>query len=385
MPAPSQKTKTSPRANPWEKAVAGVLEGSSPTTVLFQPIVDLKRGKIAGYEALARFPGDESPEVWFRQAERLGRGEELERFVLRKAVESRDRLPPKTFLSVNVTPSFLSSGYWDDFLSSVPDLERLVVEVSEQQAISDYEVVKGLVSDIRKRGGKFAIDDVGSGYASLQHVLELRPDFVKLDRAFVTNCAADAAKNAVIGMLRQFAEGLNAGVIAEGLETQEELAALMRLETPLAQGFLLGRPESEWSSLDPVVSLELLSLRFTPEDRYTIGSFVEPIPTVATEEEATRLLIVNPGRTEVAVVDRNDQLLSLLDRDPAEGIRLLDRPLIVKETLDANEVLASATERDAEHRFDPVAITDVSGRFTGIARVETLIRALLKNVKPQGA
>lgn len=372
--------------DPWEIALTRLLNGKSTASLVFQPIIDLKRGRTVGYEALSRFPGppDEAPDVWFREARRLGRAEALEQLTLKLALASRETLPPKSFLSINVTPQFLGSSSWAEFTEANPNLDRLVIEVTERQAISDYEHVKEVVKDLRKRGASFAVDDAGSDYASLQNVLELRPDFVKLDRAFITDCHIDPAKSAVIEMLREFAAKLNAGVIAMGLETKEELNELMRLDAPLAQGFLLGRPAAEWTTIDPEMSLNMLHEQLASNERCLVGSLVERIHTSPTEEEAAEYLLKNPREGMAAVVDQHERVASIMDRDPAEGLRLLDQPMIVKNYLDVKDVLDKATSRDQANRFDPIAAVDASGKFAGVVRVDSLIRAVIRQPGKSG-
>src|SRR6185295_20126735 len=97
---------------------------------------------------------------------------------------------------------------------------------------------------LRERGAKVAVDDVGAGYSSMRHVMEMRPDFVKIDRGLVAGLDRDAAKLAIIASLASFASRIDATVIAEGVERLEEVDALVRLGVPLAQGFVFARPNA---------------------------------------------------------------------------------------------------------------------------------------------
>lgn len=207
---------------------------------------DLSRGTVAGYEALARLPGPGGPEPWFAAAARHGLADLFEAAVLSRTLACRDGLPPNTFVSVNVTPAALLTEAVQATLGGVGSLGGVVVvEITEQAAVEDYGLLQAAVEALRARGALVAVDDMGAGHASLGHVLELRPDFIKLDRGLVTDCDRDMARLAVLEMLGDFAGRIDAWVVAEGIERQEELDAVARIGMPLAQGYHLARPASE--------------------------------------------------------------------------------------------------------------------------------------------
>ena len=212
-----------------------ILLGSSAFCFHFQPIVDLQRGTAVGFEALARFSVSGlriAPNLVFESAGAFGRRLDLEEKVLTAAIAAQTLLPPHTFLSVNVGPGFLLDDRFDRILDKAPSLRGVVFEITEDEVIADYSILLNKLALIRTRGGFVAVDDAGSGYSSLKHIMEIRPDFIKLDRSFVDGCNLDPAKAVLIDMIGKAANRLDAWIIAEGIENSEELDELIRLTVP---------------------------------------------------------------------------------------------------------------------------------------------------------
>ena len=207
---------------------------------VFQPIVELESRTFVGYEALTRFTDGSNPEVVFAEAAAVGLGLDLERATLHAALAASMALPESAWLNLNASPELIIAG---DALRSLPhdNSRRLVLEVTEHSVIADYPAFRaaaaalGLTVDL-------AVDDAGAGFASLRHILELHPAFVKLDRSLVAGLEADEVRQAMIAGLSHFARATGCRLIAEGIETDAELTALRALDIHLGQGFLLGRP-----------------------------------------------------------------------------------------------------------------------------------------------
>jgi PAS domain S-box-containing protein len=206
---------------------------------VFQPIVDLRDGSVVGYEALTRFDDGERPDLVFEAATRAGLGIDLEAACLLAAVRAARLLRTTTYLSLNVSPEFILSGGLKPILSGLP--RQVVLEVTEHVAIDDYAALRrsltGLGPTVR-----VAVDDAGAGYASFRHILELAPNFVKIDIGLVRGVDAEPARQALIAGMGYFAVRRKLHLIAEGIETVAELGALRALAVPYGQGFLLGRP-----------------------------------------------------------------------------------------------------------------------------------------------
>jgi EAL domain-containing protein (putative c-di-GMP-specific phosphodiesterase class I) len=219
-----------------------VIEGEG-LRIVFQPIMDLRDRTVVGVEALARFDdvSGRTPDVWFGEAASVGLGVELELTAIRAALEQLDRLPSSTYLSLNVSHRTAMSPRTQQLLQSVPT-ERLVVEITEHEQVEDYEPLCGALQRLREWGARVAIDDAGAGFASLRHALLLDPHILKLDISLTRNIDADRARRALASALIHFAEEMDVSIVAEGIETQAELDALLDLGVAYGQGFFLARP-----------------------------------------------------------------------------------------------------------------------------------------------
>lgn len=220
-------------------SVQAILDAAA-FTPFFQPIVEFHTGAVIGYEALSRFGNGISPDAVFALAVRAGLGIELETATLSAALEAATILPPGAYLSLNASPALIGSGALRALLS---ECERgIVLEVTEHVVIDDYPALRhelaGLGPTVR-----LAVDDAGAGYASLRHILELAPDFVKLDIGLIRGIDADHARQALIAGMGYFAVKRKLRLIAEGIETTAELKALRGLAVGYGQGYLLGRPQ----------------------------------------------------------------------------------------------------------------------------------------------
>jgi len=211
-------------------------------SMAFQPIVDLDNHDVAGVEALARFRSFplRSPHEWFAEAIALELGVELERATIRSAVALLPQLPPRAYLSVNCSHRAARAG---DLLSLLaPVAERMVVEITEHEAVDDYDELARALDPLRALGVRIAIDDAGAGYASLRHTLQIAPDIVKVDISLTRSIDSDRGKRALASALISFAEEMGMTIVAEGIETAAELQTLKDLGVHYGQGYFLAHP-----------------------------------------------------------------------------------------------------------------------------------------------
>jgi EAL domain-containing protein (putative c-di-GMP-specific phosphodiesterase class I) len=338
-------------------------------TLVFQPIVDLAAARVAGYEALSRFPGTATPDVWFAAADDAGLGAELEALAIIKALDAAAELPPDTFLTVNVSPHLLGSERVQEALGRRRDLHRIVIELTEHTPVDDLAALQTQTQALRKRGALIALDDAGSGYSGLQQMATVRPQIVKLDRALVADADADPVRMALAEMLGEFAGRIDAWLLAEGLETAAELAAFARLGVPLAQGWLLGRPAPGFAPLAPevvaVVRAQVARARLTE----SVASLIRPVRQIAADEAVT-------GIPPAVVVGPLGDPQSVLLADPRTA-EPYTAPvsLRVHPSADVVETLQRALTRPTSHRFEPVICTDPTGAVLGLLRVEDLASA----------
>ncbi|MGP8221421.1 MAG: EAL domain-containing protein [Acidimicrobiales bacterium] len=220
--------------------------------IVYQPIVELLSGAVVGFEALSRFASTplRPPNEWFTEAAAVGLGVELELHVLRAALAEQHRMPAGTYLSLNVSPQTAMSPLLLDLLANSP-CEHIVLEITEHVGVEDYETLAESLLRLRSKGLRVAIDDAGSGYASLRHILNIRPDIIKLDVALTRGIDVDPARQALAVALVSFRKNIDAVLVAEGIETQSELDMLIRLGLQHGQGYYLGRPADlpKWASV----------------------------------------------------------------------------------------------------------------------------------------
>ncbi|MDG4663716.1 EAL domain-containing protein [Mycobacterium sp. 236(2023)] len=211
--------------------------------VNFQSVHDIATGKVVGVEALARFSCEPyRPDAFFQQAAALGLGIELEHSIVARVAAKMVHLPAEAFVAINVSPAAALVAPWDRLLEGV-DRSRIVLEITEHSAVPDYEALDDVMEQCRSHGMRVAVDDVGAGFASFSHVLELGPEFVKIDQSITRNIDNDDARRRLAQAIAEFAGQIGATVIAEGVETQGELDAVSAAGITLAQGYFLSRPK----------------------------------------------------------------------------------------------------------------------------------------------
>ncbi len=356
-----------------------LMSGVPEVSLAFQAIVDLNRGVVAGYEVLARFEGPLAapPDRWVAAATKMGRGRELEIEIWEAAFEAYHRLPASTFMSINASPDFIASPEFAALLGTRSSLDGIVIEVTEHEAITDYARLSASLGGYRARGASVAVDDAGAGYASMSHILSLHPEFIKLDRAIITDCDHDAAKAALVEMVGSFAGRIDSWLIAEGVEREGELATLTRMGVPLGQGYFLATPQPDWSAPEPTISSFLIERARRRNVRPTVESFMEAAPEAGSEDEATRLFALEPHIDAVVLIDEWRRPFSLARRE-GPGIRMRPSIMRVQPTMDVHDVALRAMTRDAATRFDPIACTHEDGSLLGILRIEHLVEHLAK-------
>ncbi|WP_194755483.1 sensor domain-containing phosphodiesterase [Aliidiomarina indica] len=239
-----QKSIEQSEGKKTKKKTIGALLDSDGFYMVWQPIVDVTQGRIVGVESLARFSSElgKSPADWFNDAAEVGLGEILEAKAVEKALMLLEHLPEDLYLSFNVSATtFLEKGF-GKILHQMP-LHRLVLEITEHVIIDDYRLLAETLMPLRQQGLRIAIDDAGAGYASFRHILHLKPDFIKLDMSLVRDIDTDISRRALATSLVKFSQDIESSLIAEGVETQNELDTLMGLGIGNVQGFHLHRPQ----------------------------------------------------------------------------------------------------------------------------------------------
>ncbi|MGO9752882.1 MAG: EAL domain-containing protein [Solirubrobacteraceae bacterium] len=220
--------------------------------IVHQPIVELSSGEPVGFEALARFspPPARSPDKWFEAAGRVGRRIELERLAISLATSGLGDLRGGCFMSVNASPETVLDPAFVEQLERV-EVARVVLEVTENARIGSYQRFADTLAPFRAQGLRLAVDDLGSGYASLNHILRLEPDVIKLDRSITLQIDRHRPTRALAAALTSFAMETGMLVVAEGIETTVQRSLLAALGISLGQGYLFGKPRPPDSPQQP--------------------------------------------------------------------------------------------------------------------------------------
>ncbi len=219
-------------------------------TTVYQPIFQIADRKIIGYEALSRGPGGEfhSPDALFAMAARTGLTPALDALCQRSAARTLPPLPDDVALFVNASPLSFVNGAFDAgrFTAQFTDAglkpAQVVIELTERSSIEDFTAFGKTMRKLKKCGFRLAIDDVGSGFSSLQTISETEPEYIKIDRALVDGIDRFPIKREIVRNLARIGQSTRIAVIAEGVERDEELSELVKIPVDLAQGFLFAHP-----------------------------------------------------------------------------------------------------------------------------------------------
>lgn len=209
---------------------------------VFQPIYSLRSRSIVGVEALTRFDDPPlRPDAWFADAESVGLGAEVELAVLERALEHLPALPPNLYMAVNASPTLVVDPRLHELVVRA-DAARIILEITEHAAIDDYASVLHALQDLRRVGVRVSVDDVGAGFSTFSHVLELSPQLLKIDLSIIRGIDTDPARQALAGAIVEVARQLGADLVAEGVETDAELRTVARIGISSIQGYLVSRP-----------------------------------------------------------------------------------------------------------------------------------------------
>ena len=328
--------------------VQALLDRADALTPVFQPIVELATGRVAGFEALTRFTGTEParpPDQWFAQARRCGLGPALEARAIARALAVPGR-PAGAYLAVNLSPSALVST---EVAAVLPhDLTGLLIELTEDALFASDPALDAALDGLRSRGARIAVDDAGAGYSGLQQLLRVKPDVLKLDRSLIEGIVDDESKIALLDALARFATSTGAAVCAEGIEQLDELRLLTRFDVTYGQGYGLGRPGPPWPDVVAGAAAAAAAevrwgMRVVPsaddEGRGTMGDVSEHLSHVRTRAQLDRVL----GRIE-----------RLLHADDIAVSRVLADERCV-ETISTHESEPGGPQRFA---FDDYATTE---------------------------
>jgi len=216
--------------------------------MLFQPLFFLKPSKIFGYEVLTRGPKGtklERPDKLFQCALTYGMIFELEKVCRKKALAKLGDEVKKTLIFFNTSPYLMETESIKEILDLYNMPEQIVLEITERAEIKNFPAFCDIMRSLKAKGFKVSLDDVGSGYSSLEAIAELRPDFVKIDMGLVREIHKNPVKQNLVKAIVLLCKESKIVSVGEGIETEDELKALIDLGVEAGQGYLLGRPAPE--------------------------------------------------------------------------------------------------------------------------------------------
>lgn len=392
-----------------EEQFFAILNGGHIKTV-YQPIVSLQDGSVLGYEALSRIRLSECElniEQLFSIARRVRKLWELEKLCRTAALENAGEKSRSAKLFLNVDPNLiydpeLRAGFTYEKLKEYglnPD--DLVFEITERSAIGEMNAFAASIEHYQKQNFKIAIDDFGAGYSGLSRVCTLRPNYIKIDMELVRNIHQFANKSSLVGSIVKFCREMNIALIAEGIETEEELNTLIRLGVDYGQGYYLGRPQEEFA--EPAVDLKSAIKDKQSEASTFIQQFsvfgtidsicqrqeavafhsraVEVYQQMQEDEQVREKFVLNPDGTICGILTRGylferfgGQFGYNLSMKRTAGQLALRTFLQVDRSATIDDVARLAMEREAAQVYDSVAVTD-QGFYCGTVSVRDLLMA----------
>ena len=372
---------------------------------LYQPIVDMRENRIIGYEALIRGPMDSelhSPLKLFAAASQCGMLSALEMLAQEISIQRFAELELDGKLFLNISPTTLQEMTFHE--NETLDLihhyglsaDQTVIEISEQYPLHDYETIKRATRQYQRLGFQLAIDDLGAGYAGLRSWSEIRPDYVKIDRHFMTGIEADTVKQDFVRSIIDISNSQDCLIIAEGLETQAELETVCRMGIAFVQGFLLGKPQST-----PLRKVSLQLQNFTVNDGHkrprhltkTVSGLIIRVPTITPETTTNRAIEMFRNARHLhslAVVSDNQPLGLVYRADMLElfasrygrdlhgkkpVMEFIRNTLIVDDRMaveDVSKLITDANKLDFSHDF----IITRDQHYEGIGHIKDLLKVI---------
>ena len=381
---------------------------NEPDTYLkmaFQPIIEARSGEIYGFEALSRIPGTKvfnNIADLFPFAEKIGQLYPVETLCRRQAISSFPSIVQnKEMLFLNINPQVLAdpefaSGHTRKILTEqglTPS--DVVLEITERSAIENFDTFRDALSHYRNQGYLIALDDVGAGYSSLQSVAELHPDFLKVDRSLIKGVNADPIKWALLETFVTFSKRIGCRIIAEGVETAEEMRTVVQLGVDYVQGFFVAKPNFKRKPLNPAVK-DILEpeRRLKSLDQSPILTMVEPLPLfeIHTPVSTVETYFRNHPHQFLVGVTENQRIIGVVQRDrlfAALGTRygvplylartisvLMDtNPLIVEDSTPLEVVSSIAMQRPDGQLYDGIVVAN-QRKPIGMVSVANLMKAM---------
>lgn len=394
-----------------QKQLRDIIERSD-VHIVFQSIVSLRDGSVLGYEALSRGPAGSAlqfPDAMFQVAEESGMLWELEQLCRTRALEEARSNNRDVRLFLNVNPNTIHDekfklGFTKEYLSRYNiNPENIHFEISEKGAVQDLSAFRRTIDHYKNQNYKIAIDDAGAGYAGLGMITDVHPHYIKLDMKLIRDIDQDSYKKALVKSLYDFCRLAGILLIAEGIETEAELRALIEIGVHFGQGFFIQRPVGKIQSIDGTVSDTIRSINeqknhyYRSLSNFYIGNLSRNNPTVFPDDLADdvyNLFLGNDNLIGVTVVRQDGTVAGIVTRTNIVHImsgqygyslhakrpisKFIDKtPLITDYQASIDTVSKLAMSRPAVKLYDMIVVTEENAYY-GVVTIKNLLEKTME-------
>lgn len=384
---------------------------SQALSAVFQPIVDLRKATIIGYEGLIRGPSESalhSPSSLFKVARACNMVVEIEYLCRRIVLESFAKLGGQDKIFLNISPDILmqQGSKTGETLRYIDEIglhpEQVIIEITENMPTVDYSELRKVVHHYRSMGFEVAIDDLGEGFSGLRLWSEVHPDYVKIDQHFIQGIHHDPVKQQFVRSIQEIAGKSGAVVIAEGVEAEAELTAIRTIGIAFGQGYLLGKPAPQLAQAIPVNVINLIQENLASKDarqrkgHVTVEKLLREVVAVAPElanEVVYERFQTSPDLYSIPVVVSNKPVGLIGRYQMNDGFAkpfrrelygkrhcemFMDKsPLIVEQTVDLHELSDLILQSDPYHLTLGFIITN-NGQYVGMGSGHDLLRHITR-------
>jgi len=374
---------------------------------LFQPIVSLSDGEVFGYEALSRGPENsllQNADILFSSAAEYNLSWDLEYLCREQALLKFSLTGSTSYLFINVDPYVIKemkfrNGFTKEFINKHNmDPEKIIFEITEKNAVVDYPSFKESVNHYSNQGFKIAMDDIGSAYSGLRMMTEINPHFLKIDMEIIRDIDKKKLNRILLKTLVDFAASTNMRVIAEGIETREELDVLIGTGVEFGQGYFLSLPDEKLDKVCEITKnyiksaynrrlkkielhtgntpvsdickyIKTVTSKALGKDVYAIfknDDSISGIPVVA-DDIPIGLIMKNSFYYQLA----SPYGYSLFMKRTVENI-MNEKPMIVDKSASLTQVSNIATYRKNNCLYDDIIVSE-HGKYLGIITVRQLL------------
>lgn len=373
---------------------------------VFQPIVDLRFNRLHGYESLIRGPVDSplhSPDQLFKTAMAHKMMGQLEYACREISCTQFSALNAEGKLFLNVSPmSLLESGYEYGMTHKILEqfdipANKVVIEISEQYPVDDYSLIREATEHYKAMGFEIAIDDLGAGYAGLRSWQEIRPNYVKIDRHFIDGIDKDPVKREFVRSIQEIAKQLDCQVVAECIETVEELNTILSLGIRFGQGYYLGRPQQQPETSQQVLKKLHLSTgtaRHVLRKSMPVGDLAIKSAVIHPDlpiSEVMKMIFKNPAISCLPIIKNNKPMglierqdlfetfsvpyaRELHERKPAHYF--MNSDIVIVDCNDAIEEASRRLTMNQNETLAPYFIITDNGNFHGLGLTSALLRKI---------